>query len=240
MFRSCRFKGDISGWDVSNVIDMVYMFDESYFNGDLSKWDISSVDSLRGMFHNCDFAGDLSSWDTSHVRDMASMFASNLKGADKDVLWNIGGWDVSRVEDMSNMFRAAAMAEDISRWNVGSVTNARSMFEGAYQIKDVGAWNFGPGTNIWGIFERNEYGLRAQTPNRWNIPLFLESDVLPSDEGWAKAFAAVAAFAQTLGLPEQEHAQCILDEYVRQQRPANEAGAMEVLPLPEDGLGLAQ
>jgi surface protein len=36
MFENSKFNGDISNWDVSNVINMFCMFDSSEFNGDIS------------------------------------------------------------------------------------------------------------------------------------------------------------------------------------------------------------
>ena len=42
---------DISQWDVSNVINMTYMFNEcKNFSSDLSKWDVSKVEYAAGMF----------------------------------------------------------------------------------------------------------------------------------------------------------------------------------------------
>jgi surface protein len=36
MFHTSKFTGDISNWDVGNVIDMGEMFYSSVFNGDIS------------------------------------------------------------------------------------------------------------------------------------------------------------------------------------------------------------
>ena len=55
MFHASDFNGDISKWNVSNVIHMTYMFYESKFNGsngDISDWDVSSVRNMYGMFEN--------------------------------------------------------------------------------------------------------------------------------------------------------------------------------------------
>ena len=41
MFSDSKFNGDISKWNISNVIDMGSMFYNSKFNGDISNWDIS-------------------------------------------------------------------------------------------------------------------------------------------------------------------------------------------------------
>ena len=54
------FNGDISGWDVSRVTDMRYMFNGSRFNGDISKWDVSRVKNMASMFNSSKFNGDIS------------------------------------------------------------------------------------------------------------------------------------------------------------------------------------
>ena len=55
MFYGCKsFNQDVSGWDVSNVTNMIYMFGgcES-FNQDLSKWNVSKVKYKTWAFLNC-------------------------------------------------------------------------------------------------------------------------------------------------------------------------------------------
>ena len=38
------FNQDLSSWDVSNVVNMAYLFMEADdFNGDVSTWDVSDV-----------------------------------------------------------------------------------------------------------------------------------------------------------------------------------------------------
>merc|ERR1711968_184823 len=51
---SCAsFNEDISGWDVSDVIDMRSMFAGLiFFNQPINSWDMSSVMVLEGMFNN--------------------------------------------------------------------------------------------------------------------------------------------------------------------------------------------
>ena len=45
--------GHISGWDVSNVTNMIFLFHSMLdFNEDLSKWDVSQVKCMYGMFSN--------------------------------------------------------------------------------------------------------------------------------------------------------------------------------------------
>ena len=43
MFASSQFDGDISNWDVGNVINILYMFSESKFNGDISDWNLNLI-----------------------------------------------------------------------------------------------------------------------------------------------------------------------------------------------------
>ena len=50
MFYGSLFDGDISKFDVSNVIDMTNMFCASKFNGDISKWDVGNVESTLICF----------------------------------------------------------------------------------------------------------------------------------------------------------------------------------------------
>ena len=71
-----RKYGDISGWNVSNVIDMKEMFEYAEsFNGDLSKWNVSNVRDMGAMFRDArSFNGDLSKWNVSNVTDMGGMF----------------------------------------------------------------------------------------------------------------------------------------------------------------------
>lgn len=92
------FNGDISQWDVSNVIDMSRMFYRSRFNGDISKWDVSNVRYMPGMFANSSFNGDISQWDVSNVRSMNSMFYESKFDGD------ISNWDVSEGAHLKNMF----------------------------------------------------------------------------------------------------------------------------------------
>ena len=55
MFCNCEnFNQDISGWDVSNVTDMTYMFEScKSFNQDISGWDVSKVLYKTFTFINC-------------------------------------------------------------------------------------------------------------------------------------------------------------------------------------------
>lgn len=59
--KVCKeFNGDISRWNVSNVLRMSGLFRNSEFNGDLTKWDASKLDKEKswGIFFNSKITED--------------------------------------------------------------------------------------------------------------------------------------------------------------------------------------
>lgn len=98
-FAGCRnLTGDLSGWDVSNVTNMNFMFANSNFNGDISQWDVSNVTNMRAMFSfDTLFNQDISNWDVSSVTDFSSMFQI-ATAFDQD----LGDWDVSNATDLDS------------------------------------------------------------------------------------------------------------------------------------------
>ena len=111
------FNGDISGWDVSNVKSMRWMFENSTFNGDISKWDVSGVDDMGWMFQNSRFNGDISKWNMRSVTSTRGMFAySDFRG-------DISKWDVSGVMEMSYMFSGCGYSDvRICDWDISDKT----------------------------------------------------------------------------------------------------------------------
>jgi hypothetical protein len=72
------FNGDISGWDVSSVETMEYMFAFSVFDGNISLWNLSSVISIDYMFSDSVFNGDLCPW-RLHERVTVRQFFTFLR-----------------------------------------------------------------------------------------------------------------------------------------------------------------
>jgi len=79
MFLNSKFNGDISKWDVSNVVSVVGMFLNSKFNGDISKWDVSNVVSVVGMFKESIFNQELTSWKQKFKCDTSNMFSNHKR-----------------------------------------------------------------------------------------------------------------------------------------------------------------
>jgi surface protein len=109
-FGTEKFNGNISEWNVSNVVSMYEMFQNSPFNGDISKWKTPQLVSMKKMFQNSQFNGDLSNWDVSNVNDMYLLFYGSKFNGD------ISNWNVSKVSDMDNMFKETNINFDLSKW----------------------------------------------------------------------------------------------------------------------------
>eukprot|EP00519_Triparma_laevis_P008571 CAMPEP_0182519176 /NCGR_PEP_ID=MMETSP1321-20130603/44958_1 /TAXON_ID=91990 /ORGANISM="Bolidomonas sp., Strain RCC1657" /LENGTH=1957 /DNA_ID=CAMNT_0024727141 /DNA_START=127 /DNA_END=5997 /DNA_ORIENTATION=- len=149
--------GPISGWDVSEVTDMVCLFcaDGSgvgeagkQFNADLSRWDVSNVTDMGAMFYEAkQFNCNLSSWNVEKVTKMQSMFAG-AKKFDKNTIkdWEEERKKAVRAADSRGRkfgnedLKAAAKewCEDeqtaeakygtISGWDVSRVTSMNCLF----------------------------------------------------------------------------------------------------------------
>lgn len=134
-----HFSDVISGWDVSSVKVMSYMFGGSKFNQDIGIWNVSNVENMSSMFEDAsEFNQDLTNWNVSNVQDMSCMFkhACAFNG-------NIRNWNVSSVKNMSEMFRyATSFSRDISYWDVRSVLDMSYMFYCAHNFDwNIKDWN---------------------------------------------------------------------------------------------------
>ena len=131
--------GDISGWDVSAVADMSFLFHEkSTCNPDIGSWDVSGVTSMESMFLRASsFNRYIGAWDVSAVKSMRAMFAYTPFNQE------IGSWDASAVVDMTQMFyRARSFRGDIGLWDVSAVKEMKGMFWDANNFgQDISMWD---------------------------------------------------------------------------------------------------
>lgn len=166
------FDQDLSGWDVSKITDMSYMFldAEGFTNkGQALNWGQKTlnVTNMNSMFRNAwNFNQDITSWDVSNVTDMGHMFAGatafNQKINTKKIVGEDGkpekpsytAWNTSNVTNMSYMFtQANKFNQDISSWNVSKVIDMTGMFWDAE--------TFNQNLSYWIINDRVKHDLFA-------------------------------------------------------------------------------
>jgi surface protein len=150
-YTASAFTGDIGSWGTSHVTNMSHLFcGASAFNGNIGSWDTGHVTDMSFMFYNASaFNQNINAWDTSHVTNMRAMFNSASVFNE-----NIGSWNTSQVTDMQNMFAfASAFNQDIGSWNTGNVTIMSSMFSNAGAFnQNIGSWNTGNVTIMSSMF----------------------------------------------------------------------------------------
>ena len=183
--------GNMSGWDVSSVTDMSYMFcDASSFNQPIGDWDVSSVTNMRYMFSNAlSFNQPIGNWDISSVTNMrfmlfdASSFNQPLNNWDVSSVTDmrfmfygassfnqpIGDWNVSSVTTMEEMFRDASLFnQPLNNWNVSSVTDMSYMFRDASSFNQpIGNWDVSSVTTMEFMFS-NALSFNQSIGN-WNV-----------------------------------------------------------------------
>ena len=108
--KAKHFNGDISRWDVSNVLRMNQLFEDSDFNGDISGWNVRNVREMHKMFYHSCFNGDISEWDVQNVRIMGGMFMYSQFNQDLSKWKPVSCWNFSR------MFERSAFSGDVSMW----------------------------------------------------------------------------------------------------------------------------
>lgn len=94
---------DITGWDMSNVTNMAFMFaDCRAFNQDISGWNVSNVTQMNSMFWGAyTFNQDLSKWCVSNILSYPNGFASeaNAWTLPKPVWGTCPGTDIPVYDD---------------------------------------------------------------------------------------------------------------------------------------------
>jgi surface protein len=146
LFIGCSNINDsnISSWDTSNITDMRATFSgATSFNQSLSGWNVSNVIFMGAMFNNSIFNLSLSSWDVSKVTNMSSMFNSSQFDQ------SLSSWNVSNVNNMNSMFLNGVFNQSLSTWNVSKVTIFNSMFQNNYAFNgDISNWTFITSSNF--------------------------------------------------------------------------------------------
>ena len=98
---------------------------------DLNKWDISNVTNMNYMFNDCRSLTTLesiSNWDVSNVTDMSNMFYQ----CESLTSINLSNWDISNVTNMYCMFHSCHSLKELKMGgNPSNLTNVSLMFYNA-------------------------------------------------------------------------------------------------------------
>ena len=189
MFDSYQFAtiNNINSWDVSNVTNMTFMFNNSLFNQDLSSWNVGSVTNMSNMFESAlAFNGNIGTWNVSSVINMINMFRSATSFNQSLNSWNVGSvtnmgnmffsassfngnisaWNVSSVINMGNMFRTSPFNQNISSWDVSNVSDMSSMFRNSSFNQNISSWNVSNVTDMENMFRSTPFN---QNINSWDV-----------------------------------------------------------------------
>jgi YVTN family beta-propeller protein/surface protein len=115
----------------TSITSLVQTFSDSTFNdSNVTGWDVSHVVDMFGMFQNStSFNQNLGSWDVSRVETFSNMF-KRTRAFNQD----ISGWPLSTSQPifLDSMFEdASAFNQNLSSWNVSQARYMDSMFDGS-------------------------------------------------------------------------------------------------------------
>ncbi len=186
-FVNGGFNADISGWNVSNVTNMIATFSGAIsFNQNISNWTTSAVTNMQQMFQGAtSFNQPIGGWNTGNVTSMQGMFAS-ASSFNQTLSWN-----TTNVTDMSSMFEAASSFNSSLFFDTSNVTNMSYMFHEAinfsqslyfytnkvqnmsymfadtlYNDNSITGWNTATTTDMSYMFARNS--AFNQNISNWN------------------------------------------------------------------------
>jgi surface protein len=163
LFFNSTFNGNINYWNVSNVTNVAYMFQNATaFNQSLDNWNVSNVTDMRFMFQNATaFNQSLDNWNVSNVTFMFGMF----QGA-TSFNQPLDNWNVSNVTNMFNMFWGAIVFnQPLANWNVSNVTFMSNMFQNATSFNQtLDNWNVSNVTDMGSMFSSS--GLTPENYSR--------------------------------------------------------------------------
>jgi surface protein len=124
------YNPDISHWDVSDVTNMNFLFNDLRgFNQDLSYWDVSKVTRFVATFQDARaFNSDISSWDVSSGEIFYAMFLNAFAFSQDIGDWDLSGIDVSKPygsrTGVDNMFNGSTVFnQDLSGWCVSALNS---------------------------------------------------------------------------------------------------------------------
>ena len=146
ILKGCRrlTNVNISSFDTSNVINMMFMFGycQELTNLHLSNFNTKNVTNMMGMFNCCEklISLDLSNFNTQKVSNMMSMFTKCQKIGELD----LSSFNTSKVINMMGLFGHMTNLKKInlSSFNTKNVTNMLGMFNSCESLEFLDVSNF--------------------------------------------------------------------------------------------------
>ena len=182
MFEGCKnlekLTCDFTKWNVSNVTNFSYMFDEcsKLTTLDLSNWQVTDkCTMLNHMFGNCEnlttLTCDFMLWNTSNVTYFTYMFI----GCIKLTSLNLSTWDVSNGTSFESMFCGCEKLTllNLMNWQVtNKCTTLTNMFQDCNNLDiltcDFTTWDVSNVTSFSWMF-KNCYKLTTLDLSNWQV-----------------------------------------------------------------------
>ena len=154
-YRDVKHIYGLETWDVSQVTNMICMFDSCEADElNIENWDVSKVTNMCGMFAKCYNLTklDIGNWDVSQVKDMSYMF----NGCKTLTNLNIGDWNTRKVENMTGMFEGCQNLTElnIGDWDVSQVEKMKWMFNNCQNLTElnIGDWDVSKVKDVYQMF----------------------------------------------------------------------------------------
>lgn len=127
-------------WDTSSAIRMLSMFaGNREFRGDLSTWNVSNVVDMGKMFRDAGIENSgIGSWDVRSLERANEMFL----GAKLSPALDLSRWNVQNCQELYEMFKDSSIEDSgIGQWTLHPDANTERMLENATRFKgDLSKW----------------------------------------------------------------------------------------------------
>lgn len=133
---------DVTGWNVSNVKDMDFIFNALpnliEIKG-LDTWDVSNVTSMKGFFYDCTNLKSIKGIENFKFNEKLKSLSQFFAFCDSLEEINVNNWDVSNVSNFSIMFLYCRKLNELNlgNWKTKNAVNLRSMFETCDNLKKI-------------------------------------------------------------------------------------------------------
>lgn len=145
MFYRCNGLGspDFSNWNTATITNMNSMFAFSPFNGNITTWNVGEVITFQSMFfNNLKFNQNINNWNIGEFVTGTINMSSMFRNA-REFNQPLNFWDVSKVVNMSRMFHlAGTFNQPVDNWNVSNVIRMDQLFQQAKSFnQSLATWD---------------------------------------------------------------------------------------------------